>query len=146
MFETWSATARRVADAALMDAARRRCTYVEPVHFLAALFRESEAGAHRWLRDEALVEFRSALPELEPYLAGISSTKRYALYSGVTEEILRLVGMLAAGRERRTSNSMDLLYAISRQEGDPAMEYLRGRNVDARRIELAIETGRWPDL
>src|SRR5262245_14545059 len=94
MFQTWSATARRVADAAIMDAARRRCTYVEPVHFLAAIFREPEAGAHRWLVEEAQIDPRAVPAVLEPYLRGIPTEKRYALYSGVTEEILRLVGML----------------------------------------------------
>ena len=146
MFQSWSATARRVADAALMDAHRRRCAYVEPVHFLAALFRDPDAGAQRWLRDEARIEFRSPPPELEPFLRGIASGKRFAIYSAVTEEILRRVAMLAAGRERRTSESMDLLYAITRQEGDAAMEFLKNRNVNARRVELAMETGSWPDL
>src|SRR5688572_22448762 len=146
MFQSWSATARRVADAALMDAHRRRCAYVEPVHFLAALFRDPDAGARRWLRDDALVEYQGVPPELEPFLRGLPSGKRFALYSAVTEEILRMVAMLAAGRDRRTSDSMDLLYAITRQEGDPAMEFLKSRDVQARRVEVAIETGKWPDL
>ena len=145
MFQSWSATARRVADAALMDAHRRRCAYVEPVHFLVAVFREPESGARRWLLEEAQIEFRAAPPELEPHLRGIPTDKRYAKYSAVTEEVLRLMAMLAAGRDRRTSSTLDLLYAISRQDRDPAMEFLKERHVHSRRIELAIEAGQYLD-
>src|SRR5688572_2863143 len=114
MFETWSMTARRVADAALMDAARRRCAYVEPVHFLAALLREPAAGANRWLREAARIDMRPLPPELEPHLRGIPTDKRYATYSDVTKEVLRAVAAMSSGRERRSSGTMDLLWAISR--------------------------------
>ncbi|HZN63639.1 MAG TPA: Clp protease N-terminal domain-containing protein [Planctomycetota bacterium] len=145
MFDLWSATARRVADAALLDAARRRCAFVEPVHFLAALLREHDAGANRWLREEAQVA-PALPPELEPHLRGLPTDKRYAKFSDSTEAVLRFVATQAAGRERRTCETMDLLYALSRQEGDPAMEFLKGAQVGSRRIELAMETGKWPDL
>ena len=145
MFETWSMTARRVADAALMDAARRRCAYVEPVHFLAAVLREPAAAACRWLREEARVDPPLLPPELEPHLRGVPTDKRYATYSDVTKEILRSVAMMAGGRDRRTSDTMDLLWAISRQENDPAMKYLKDHKVGSRQIELAIETGHFID-
>src|SRR5258705_5911796 len=99
MFETWSVTARRVADAALMDAARRRCTFVEPVHFLAALLREPAAGANRWLRQEVKLDPSGTPPELEPHLQGVPTDKRYAKYSEITEEVLRFIAQQAAGRE-----------------------------------------------
>ena len=145
MFETWSMTARRVADAALMDAARRRCAYVEPVHFLAAVLREPGAGANRWLREEARVDPPLLPPELEPHLRGVPTDKRSATYSDVTKEILRSVAQRAGGRERRTSETMDLLWAISRQENDPAFRYLKDHKVASRQIELAIETGHFVD-
>ncbi len=145
MFETWSATARRVADSALMDAARRRCAFVEPVHFLAAVLREPDAGANRWLREEARLDPPPLPPELEPHLRGVPTEKRYAKYSAVTEEVLRFVAQQAGGRERRTSGTLDLLLGIARQERDPATEYLKGNRVSVRQIERAIEAGRYND-
>ena len=145
MFETWSVTARRVADGALMEAARRRCAFVEPVHFLAALLREPAAGANRWLREEVKLDPPATVPELEPHLQGIPTDKRYAKYSEITEEVLRFVAQQAAGRERRVSGTLDLLLAILRQEKDPATEYLRSNRVSARLVERAIEGGRFAD-
>jgi ATP-dependent Clp protease ATP-binding subunit ClpA len=144
MFETWSATARRVANAALIDAVRRRCTFVEPVHFLAAVLREPDAGANRWLRDEANLDPPVSLPELEPHLVGIPTKKKYTKYSGVTEEILRFIAQQAAGRERQ-AGTLDLLLAILRQERDPATEYLRNYKVATHDIERAIELGKFAD-
>ena len=145
MFETWSATARRVADSALMDAARRRCAFIEPVHFLAAVLREPDAGANRWLREEIKVDAPPRPPELELHLRGVPTEKRYAKYSAVTEEVLRFVAQQAAGRERRTSGTLDLLLAISRQDRDPAMEYLKNYKVGPSLIERAIEAGHFAD-
>lgn len=146
MFETWSVTARRVADGALMDAARRRCAFVEPVHFLVAVLREPDAGANRWLREEAKMDPPPIPPELELHLRGIPTEKRYAKYSAVTEEVLRFVAHQAAGRERRTSGTLDLLLGIARQERDPATEYLKNNRVSVRLIERALEAGRYTDL
>ena len=145
MFETWSMTARRVADAALMDAARRRCSFVEPVHFLVAVLNERDAGANRWLREEVKLDPPRLPPELEPHLRGVPTDKRYAKYSVVTEEVLRFVAQQAAGRERRISGTMDLLLAICRQERDPAHEYLKSYHVGVRQIEAAIEGGHFID-
>lgn len=145
MFQSWSVTARRVADFALMDAARRRCAFVEPVHFLAALLREPDAGANRWLREEARVDPPFIPPELEPHLRGIPTEKRYAKYSEVTQEVLRFVAQHAAGRERRTSSTLDLLLAIAHQETDPANEYLKTHHVGVRQIERAIDGGHFLD-
>jgi ATP-dependent Clp protease ATP-binding subunit ClpA len=145
MFETWSVTARRVADDALMDAARRRCAYIEPVHFLAALLREPAAGANRWLRQEMKLDPPPTPPELEPHLKGIPTDKRYAKYSEITTEVLKFVAQQAAGRERRVSGTLDLLLAILRQEKDPATEYLRSNRVSSRLVERAIEGGRFAD-
>jgi len=145
MFETWSVTARRVADAAIMDAARRRCAFVEPVHFLAAVLREPDAGANRWLREEAKMDPPPIPPELELHLRGVPTEKRYAKYSSVTEEVLRFVAQQAGGRERRTSGTLDLLLGIARQERDPANEYLKNNHVGVRQIERAIEAGRYAD-
>jgi len=145
MFESWSVTARRVADGALMDAARRRCSFVEPVHFLVALLAEPDAGANRWLREECKLDPPRFPPELEPHLRGVPTEKRYAKYSSVTEEILRFVSMQAAGRERRTSGTLDLLLGIARQERDPANEYLKNHRVGVREIERAIEGGHYFD-
>ncbi|HEU4339370.1 MAG TPA: hypothetical protein VFS19_04820 [Planctomycetota bacterium] len=145
MFEAWSMTARRVADAALMDAVRRRCAFVEPVHFLVAVFNERDAGANRWLREEAKLDPPRFPPELEPHLRGVPTDKRYAKYSQVTEEVLRFVAQQAAGRERRTSGTMDLLLAICRQERDPANVYLKNYHVGVRRVEAAIEGGHFND-
>jgi ATP-dependent Clp protease ATP-binding subunit ClpA len=145
MFETWSATARRVADSALMDAARRRCAYVEPVHFLAAVLRERDAAANRWLREEFQLDPPLRPPELEPHLRGIPTDKRYATYSQVTTEVLRFVARQAAGRDRRTSSTLDLLLGIARQETDPATEYLKNHKVGIRQIERAIESGKFMD-
>jgi ATP-dependent Clp protease ATP-binding subunit ClpA len=145
MFETWSVTARRVADGALMDAARRRCAYVEPVHFLVAVLREPDAGANRWLREEAKLDPPPIPPELEVHLRGVPTEKRYAKYSAVTEEVLRFVAQQAAGRERRTSGTLDLLLGIARQERDPATEYLKNNRVSVRLIERALDAGRFFD-
>lgn len=145
MFESWSVTARRVADRALMDAARRRCAFVEPVHFLVALLAEPDAGANRWLREEFHLDPPRYPPELEPHLRGLPTKKRYAAYSGVTEEVLRFVAMQAAGRERRTSGTLDLLLGIARQERDPACEYLKSFHVGVREIERAIEAAHFFD-
>src|SRR5688500_1032267 len=145
MFETWSVTARRVADAALMDARRRRCAFVEPVHFLVAVLGEPDAGANRWLREEFKLDPPRFPPELEPHLRGVPTDKRYALYSVVTEEVLRFIAARASGRELRTSGTLDLLLAIARQERDPANEYLKSHRVGVRQIEQALEAGRYDD-
>lgn len=145
MFEAWSATARRVADAAIMDAARRRCAFVEPVHFLIALLREPDAGANQWLREVAHMDPPLVPPELEPHLRGIPTDKRYAKYSSVTEEVMRFVSQQAGGRDRRTSGTLDLLLAIARQGTDPATEYLKNNKVGVQQIERAIEAGRFAD-
>lgn len=138
-------TARRVADSAIMDAARRRCAYVEPVHFLAAVLREPDSGANRWLREEAHMDPPPLPPELEPHLRGVPTDKRYAKYSSATEEVLRFVAQQAGGRDRRTSSTLDLLLGIVRQELDPATEYLRNHRVSIRQVERALEAGRYPD-
>lgn len=145
MFETWSVTARRVADAALMDARRRRCAYVEPVHFLVAMLGEPDAGANRWMREQFKMDPPRFPPELEPHLRGVPTDKRYAMYSVVTEEVLKFVARQSSGRERRTSGTLDLLLAIARQERDPANEYLKNFKVGIRQIEQAIEGGRYDD-
>ena len=129
-----------------MEAARRRCAFVEPVHFLVAVFREPDAGANRWLREEAKLDPPLVPPELEPYLRGIPTDKRYAKYSEVTEQVIRFVAQQATGRERRISGTLDLLLGIVRQERDPATEYLKSNKVGVRQIERALEAGRYPDL
>jgi hypothetical protein len=110
-----------------------------------AVLREPDAGANRWLREEIKVEAPPRPPELEVHLRGVPTEKRYAKYSAVTEEVLRFVAMQAAGRERRTSGTLDLLLGIARQERDPAMQYLKEYRVSPSMIERAIEAGHYND-
>jgi ATP-dependent Clp protease ATP-binding subunit ClpA len=145
MYETWTGTARRVVDAALLDAARRRCAFVEPVHFLVALLQEPDAGAQRWLRDVAHLATDGVPPELEPHLKGIPTEKKWARYSQATEEVLRFVAQHGNGRAGGRSDTLDLLMGILRQERDPANEYLKDRKISLRAVERAIEEGRYRD-
>lgn len=145
MFETWTGTARRVVDAALMDVARRRCAFIEPVHVLAALLHEPDAGANRWLKEEIKLEAAGVPPELEPHLKGIPTEKKWGRYSQATEEVFRFVAQHGTGRGNGQSNTLDLLMGILRQERDPATEYLKDHRVSTRAVERAIEEGRYVD-
>jgi len=134
-----------VVDAALFDAARRRCAFVEPVHFLVALLGQPDAAANQWLKEVAHLEPAGVPPELEPHLKGIPTEKKWGRYSQATEEVLRFVAQHGTGREKGQSSTLDLLMGILRQERDPATEFLKEHKVSTRGVERAIEEGRYLD-
>jgi ATP-dependent Clp protease ATP-binding subunit ClpA len=145
MEQNWTVATRRVVDAAITEAIRRKCAFVEPVHFLNAIVLESDCGAARWLREEFSLDKAALTPEFAPLLTGVPAKERPGKYSADTREVLNSMSRHTSGRDKTAMTTLDLLEAILRQEQDAAVKKLTALGVKLQSIERAQERDRFRD-
>ncbi len=145
MYQNWTVAARAVSDRAVGDAIKRKCAFVEPAHFLDAMFKDPFCAAAKFLKEEMKVVPETVEAELAPMLAGIVTEKRPGKYSGDTESLLGFVSKHTSGRERRQVSTLDLLEALIRQQHNETAKMLEAHGVTIPLCERAVEGGKFRD-